>query len=584
MPQIKKSFNNISLHRKLLLIITISIFCIYLVFFLCFQYLVSNYEKTLYRTNAALLNHVSSSIESAMGAIETLSYNIITNSSIQNNLMDLHSSSNGSRMLVTRRTLYNTLNSSAFSSKYIKSISLLFPDQDYICIGNSSDLDAFDIDSVEKRLPTSKGKPLWVSERNPGGLAVCARQIRQIKYLSLESLSSLYLIIDLESMINDALEDAGYSPSDSNFILIADSQRIYPEKPYHDELCTELISDSSSMENDYKIIGLDDGKKFIIRGTIDGFGWEYLYFRDYNQIFYRIQAVKLMTFVFTILFGMIALFCIRISIRRILCHLDFLIQKIRNFGKGEQVPVNHYRYDDRTDEIGQLHQSFDHMTKSVKILRDENYDKQILLKDTTIKMLQQQINPHFLYNTLDTVNWLAQKYGVDDISTIVGSLGNLFRASISSQGELIPLTEELSFLDNYIRIQQIRFKDRMTFCLTVPENLSAISVPKLCIQPLVENALKYALEYSDDPCSISVTVQELEKEYLIEVSNTGSRFENDLLRKLQNHTIIPQGSGIGLINIDSRLKLLYGDNYGLNFYNHGEIATVTLLIPKEKEE
>ncbi len=101
------------------------------------------------------------------------------------------------------------------------------------------------------------------------------------------------------------------------------------------------------------------------------------------------------------------------------------------------------------------------MTHSVKVLRDENYDKQLLLRDSTIKMLQQQINPHFLYNTLDTINWMAQKYGADDISMMVRSLGNLFRASIAGQKDIIPLSEELEVLNDYIRIQEMRFKDRL---------------------------------------------------------------------------------------------------------------------------
>ena len=224
------------------------------------------------------------------------------------------------------------------------------------------------------------------------------------------------------------------------------------------------------------------------------------------------------------------------------------------------------------------------MTKSVKVLRDENYDKQLLLRDATIKMLQQQINPHFLYNTLDTINWMAQKYGADDISTMVRSLGNLFRASITGEGDLIPLADELAVLDNYIQIQKIRFKDRLVFELVVPEDISHIFVPKLCIQPLVENALKHAMEYTDEICTIRVTVREREGSYRIKVANTGSQFEEDLLWKIEHRQITPQGSGVGLVNIDSRLKLIYGDHYGLTFYNKDGMAVVMLSIPKEREE
>ena len=157
------------------------------------------------------------------------------------------------------------------------------------------------------------------------------------------------------------------------------------------------------------------------------------------------------------------------------------------------------------------------MTKNVRSLQNQNYEKQLLLKDATIKMLQQQINPHFLYNTLDTINWMAQKYGVEDISVMAKSLGNLFRASINGQDDLIPLSEELSVLENYIRIQRIRFKDRLEFILEVPEDISSLCVPRLCIQPLVENALKHAMEYSDDICTIHVNIQVSEQKCRIRI-------------------------------------------------------------------
>ena len=224
------------------------------------------------------------------------------------------------------------------------------------------------------------------------------------------------------------------------------------------------------------------------------------------------------------------------------------------------------------------------MKSNVKTLRDKNYEKQLLLRDTNIKMLQQQINPHFLYNTLDTINWMAQKYGADDISTMVRSLGNLFRAAVNSKEDLIPLKKELDVLKDYIRIQQIRFGDRLDFQLHVPDDISHIYVPTLCIQPLVENALKYALEFSHDVCHITVTISEKDTVYQITVANTGSHFEDDLIWKLEHRQVTPQGSGVGLVNINSRLKLLFGDRYGLSIYNEDGMAIVLLSIPKERED
>jgi two-component system sensor histidine kinase YesM len=584
MRQIKKVINNLPLYKKMLYIMAISIFCIYTIFFFSVQFLTNEYDDMLYRTNAALLKNVSSSIESRMEAVEIISYNILADNSIQNNLSNLYYDSSDNRTSITKRNLYDILTSYTFYNKYVESISLVFQDQSYICAGNSADLEAFNLKTIEASIDAAQGKVIWSPEKLPGNLIACSRQLRQIKYLALTDFASLYIIVDIEDMINDALQSAGYTYEDSTFILMANEKRIYPETPYHDELCNKLVSENIHIPNSFDIISLDREKKFIIQGSISNYNWKYLYFRDYDTIFNQIQNVKFLTFTFIILFCILILLGIHRIIKSVLWHLDYLIQKIQSFGKAESIPRNKYQYETRTDEIGQLHQSFDSMTKSVKILRDENYDKQILLKDTTIKMLQQQINPHFLYNTLDTINWLAQKYGAEDISTISHSLGKLFRLSISSEKDLIPLTEELSILDNYIKIQQIRFKDRMTFFLTTPDNISCIFVPRLCIQPLIENALKYSLEYNDDPCTIYVNINELEREYLIEVSNTGSQFEEGLLQKIKNKEIIPQGSGIGLSNIDSRLKLLYGNHYGLHLYNKEEMATVMLLIPKKEGE
>lgn len=584
MRELKRKFDNLTLYRKFLLIISSGIACLCILFLLGIQFLTKSYDEMLYEANAALLNHVSSSVEASMGAVETISYNILTDSSVQKMLIALDHETEAPKIAVQKRDLYNLLNAYTFFNGYVESISLVFPDNSVVCVGNSADLDHFSLDEIGERLNHSDGQVIWTAGKTPGNLMACTRSIRQIKYMSLKELASLYIVVDMQQMLQDALMSAGYSPQNANFILMDNGKRIYPAYEYHDELCEKVAAQADTKPRSYRILSVDGAQKFLIKGSIPRTGWQYLYFRDYNAVFRQIQAAKAWIIGLTVIFCVLILTALRAAIRQVLRHIDFLIRKIKCFGKGEPVPENPCRYEDRMDEIGQLHRNFDEMTRSVKILRDENYDKQILLKDTTIKMLQQQINPHFLYNTLDSINWLAMKYGADDISTIASSLGMLFRSAVSRTGDLIPLEEELQILQSYINIQQIRFKDRVTFELSIPEKMEDIRVPKLCIQPLVENALKYSTEYTDEPCVVQVTVKELAREYLIKVSNTGSQFEEDLLQKLRDNQTLPKGSGIGLNNIDSRLKLLYGSHYGLHLYNENKMATVVLLIPKEKEE
>lgn len=577
----KNKVANLPLYNKFLYIIITSIVFILIVFFFSTNLLTQEYDKMLYETNAALLKNVSTSIESSLKEIETISYSILTDNYVQDNLIDLNNAQNNNRIAITRRNLYQTLNTYTFYNKYVKSMVLYFPDKQYINLGNNEYIESFNIDEIEALADEASGKVVWSAQKESGKFVACTRRIRQIKYLTLTDLASLYIIIDIDAVIEDALRSAGYTSDNSNFVLIANEKRIYPELSYQDDIALDLVKEKLYPSNSYNIISIDGKEQFIIKGNISPFNWNYVYFRDYESVFNQVLKTKYITLGTTLLFSMCILFLVRIFLKNILWHIDFLIQKIQTFGETGDISQDIYRYKDRTDEIGQLHHSFDMMTKNVKMLRDENHEKQILLKDTRIKMLQQQINPHFLYNTLDTVNWLAQKYGANDISTITHSLASLFRYSVSSQEDLIPLCKELSILDSYINIQKIRFKDRMNFYLETPMDISDIYVPKLCIQPLVENALKYSLEYNDEYCNIHVTVKEEENDYIIKVSNTGSQFEDNLLDKLRNNEIISQGSGIGLNNISKRLELLYGSNYGLKLYNIDEMATVLLQIPKK---
>ncbi len=578
-------FNNLSLYKKILTVFLMSMLALCITFFFSIKILTSRYNEELYQTNANSLNHVTTYLESEMQMVENITDSLIGDQTIQNNLSFLSENPYSNRRALARRDIYQQLYTYIYRSSYIRSINIILKDGTNICMGSSDEILQFDVKGLNQRLDSLKGRSIWASSIQPGPNTVCARQILKLKYLSLKKIGELYITVDMDKMIEDGLMNSGSLSENSNFVLMSGNKRIYPAKPFHDELCLQLIEESKQLENTYTIATIDNNKEFIINGQIPYTKWDYLYFRDYDPLFYGIRMVSMQIFLFTFCIIAVTGVLVNIIFRHIFRHLDYLIEKIKCFGSGEAPACNIkcYDYDSRQDEIGQLHRSFDEMTHSVKVLRDENYDKQLLVRDSAIKMLQQQINPHFLYNTLDTINWMAQKYGADDISVMVRSLGNLFRASIADQKDIIPLSEELKVLSDYIRIQEIRFKDRLHFELDTPEKTSQIFVPKLCIQPLVENALKHAMEDTDELCRIRVTIQEMEKDYQIQVSNTGSQFEEDLLQKIENREITPQGSGVGLLNINSRLKLLYGDNYGLKFYNKGGKAVVMLSIPKEQE-
>jgi len=576
-------FNNLPLSRKIMYVVTTAIACISIVFFLCIQSVTKQYEKALYSSHAQGLGRISETVDSEMQKIETLSFSLLSDSKIQSNLEYLYDGTGVGRIATARRNIYESLYSFKSDNSYIKSINIITPDGYNNCMGNASDITYFNTIDLTEPVKEAAGRAIWRTETGSGTTAVCARQIRQISFAKFTPLANLYVIVDMAPLIRDSLSSSGYLNDDSDFILFDGNKCIYPAQITGVKTYRDILEEMKSDALPYSIRKVNGKNKFLVPGSIGETGWTFLYLRDYDSLFRNIRLANTTALSVTVLIFLFSVLVLSGVFRHILKHLDYLLEKIRCFGEGRKPSekIAALDYANRNDEIGRLHRSFDQMEENVTLLKNENYEKQLLLQDATIQMLQQQINPHFLYNTLDTINWAAQKCGSEDISVMARSLGNIFRASISVKKDLIPLKDELSFLDNYIRIQKIRFRDRLDFDLNVPENLMTIEVPKLCIQPLVENAIKYSMDQSDELCLIRVSVRESEKHYELEVSNSGSAFEDDLLKKLELGTIIPQGTGVGLVNIHSRCRILYGDAFEMRFFNRDQMAVVLLKLPKE---
>lgn len=224
------------------------------------------------------------------------------------------------------------------------------------------------------------------------------------------------------------------------------------------------------------------------------------------------------------------------------------------------------------------------MAGRIQYLVQNNYVNQILSRDAKLKALESQINPHFLYNTLETINWRAKALKDQQISSMVESLGTLLRATLSSKKPLVTLDYEIGLAGSYMTIQKIRFEDRLLFHVECPEELGKALILPLTIQPLLENAIRYGMEEMMDTCEISIRTMKEGGLLIVEVSNEGSVFEDGLLEKLQDGTKNAHGFGIGLVNIHQRIQMLFGEAYGLSFKNENEKAIAIITIPYKTEE
>ena len=235
----------------------------------------------------------------------------------------------------------------------------------------------------------------------------------------------------------------------------------------------------------------------------------------------------------------------------------------------------------RQDEMGRLAASFDRMTQEYQQNLIRSVQRERELNETKLRMLQSQLNPHFLYNTLDCMKWLGVTHGVNQVATLATDLAALLRAGISGD-ERITLEDELELIQRYLDIQEIRFGDRFVCELDVDERFQYCIVPKLVLQPLVENAIIHGVADSDEGF-IKLWAEEDNGDMLLYVSDNGPGIPEDVLRRLNNHETIP-GGHLGLNNIDRIIRLYYGPAYGLTAQVTEEGSLVCLRLPMEKGE
>ncbi|WP_319478641.1 sensor histidine kinase [Marispirochaeta aestuarii] len=238
---------------------------------------------------------------------------------------------------------------------------------------------------------------------------------------------------------------------------------------------------------------------------------------------------------------------------------------------------------DREDEIGQLNETFNKMTVRIDHLLKQSVAEQKRKSDLEFEVLEAQINPHFLYNTLDSIKWLAVLQGMENISDMISSLINLLKYNISNSSRLVNLEDEITSVRNYISIQQFRYGDIFSVMYSMPTNLLHLKILKFILQPLVENAIFHGLKDMDSNGKIRVEAELLDaKSLLIHVRDNGPGFSFTDRDCIMENTNKSRGmhSGIGMKNVHERITLYFGFEFGLSFSNNIDGgACVSLKLP-----
>ncbi len=238
-------------------------------------------------------------------------------------------------------------------------------------------------------------------------------------------------------------------------------------------------------------------------------------------------------------------------------------------------------------ELSELNDSFAHMVHRIQELVEQVRAEETQLRKTELKALQAQINPHFLYNTLDSIQWMCERGKTEQAAAMVSALAKLFRISISRGHELIPIKDEVQHAKSYLIIQSYRYRNQFSYHFEVEEGLENFLCNKITIQPLIENAIYHGINRMVDEGEITVcvkTVKDCPRDILITVEDNGVGMTQEQCRKILEKGRSDSG-GIGVKNVNDRLKIYFGEAYGIEIHSEPDVGTkVVVRIPKIEKE
>jgi two-component system sensor histidine kinase YesM len=578
-------YSNLRIKYKLFLLICVLMLGVSGISITVLQYAFDVYDDQIYQEAAKSLQLSSSGIESELNKIEKMSYRISTDEQLQSHL---HVVATAESAYMRYRALVDWLdlltNYGAFD-KYILSTHLYDTNnQEYSRGVNIRSTSPERIEEIIRLAKAENGGVSWIYPNQLDSALTIVREVRGIQNSNfLEHLGTIAIRVDMKGLQADYAR--GLSSSGARFLIVDNNGRdiIYPEDTA-DSVKETLLSINGSQG--YKTVEIEDSRYFMTYIPSNYLRWLYITYIPYNNIFLAISAVKNTVWIMYVVLTLLAILAaIRFS-RGITRPIESLNTKMKKVQFGDfDYELDQSEFMLHMDESGQLHRNFRIMVGRINELIRENYLKQLTIKESEFKALQAQINPHFLYNTLESINWLAKMDGQQQISKMVESLGFLFRSSINLKAPLISLKDELEIVRNYITIQAIRFEERLDFVIDVPVDFSDCLVPKLSLQPIVENSINYGLEHMLETCTIQIIAKLEDTKLHVIVCDNGPGMDPEQLMKLRSGELKSRGSGLGLRNIDERIKLLFGEAYGLTVDSvPGEGTEVTLILPMKTED
>ncbi|MFZ5351715.1 MAG: sensor histidine kinase [Bacillota bacterium] len=583
-------YRNLSIRHKLLLLFYIQII-VPLLFIAFTSYQKSseiikhksiNYSQDIIR----LIEHRFEDLDKNMNA---LTLELLYDNRVYETLRESGSKNDNISYFTNANQVRSILRQSTLSRNEIQSMCIVTKEKDYFCFDSNSAKATIEYmmpyEHMLARAREDDGKMAWYLDKKGDKIEnvfIVRLVYDRDTFKEIGLISILIKKEFLESIYEDLSDE-----SVNNILILSE---------YNEEIVNnynnESVMPQSFIRSDLKGTSgyyIDSKDNFLVSyALLKNPKWKIVYHIPLQELYKEINTLRrwvIMIIVSSLIilsaFSLFTAFDIVEPIKR-------LVEAMKKLEKGSGHMDLHLN---RADELGYLNESFNNMSKKIDFLVNRIYKEELTRKEAEIKALQAQINPHFLFNTLENINWMAQLNGVPEISETVSALASIIDANIGRDDKLITIREEFNYIENYISIIKSRYEDRLELDKHIDEAAMNVSIPRLLIQPIVENAVKHGIDKSRRNGIIELSVVKSGESVTICVSDNGvgmtdkeleelnSKLENDgntYANGLGDH----KKNSIGLENVNRRIKLFYGNGYGLKIESkYNEYTRVLVNIP-----
>ncbi|HHW31317.1 MAG TPA: sensor histidine kinase [Clostridiaceae bacterium] len=579
LKNIKNRIVNASLRKKFL-VLTMLISIVPITFIGYFSYWISaSYlQESIIDASIARFEAINLRMDRFLSAIDELSLEILASNSVQRLLKN----SDITKYYVFENETRSLLRSTLSTRKQIHSIAVFNKNGDIIVFESNVDFLGTDAYRFTKKnvqtydvypyVEEIKGNRIWTKLYKDSDLI---SMIRNINEIGTQNQIGTILINIFERNLANLVENSEMKKGWELIILEQFQNVVY--QTGDNILAPEDIGDLNDISG-HRIIDIK-GKRYLGAFYTSRFNdWRMILLMPTSSLFSGLNIIKGTT----VLIILLCLVLLSIFLFFMSAYLVMPIIKLSHLMKEAEKGDLDVKFEAKYhDEIGALGKSFNSMLETLKNLMKQNTEKQKILRAQELKVLQMQINPHFLYNTIDTINWMAQSINADQISEVAIALANYYRQSLSKGAEIIKISEEISQIKSYLTIQKIRYAGYIDFKIIIDDNIMELYIPKLTLQPIVENAIYHGLREKDGGGIVEIRGYKEGDHVVFHIKDNGKGMDEKTLKKLKES--INRGissKGYGLSNVNERLKLYFGEEFGISVESIWESYTlVTVRIP-----